>query len=231
VQALLKSNRIERRVKYSESDALLQGKIFDDRGNRMGPSFSSKNGVRYRFYVSTALRGRKHKAGSVQRISAPEIEGIVEQALQTQMPDLDPSKGRAVDVIERVTIKKDHIAIAFAPGSAPKKSIEIPWSKMLPSRTRVEPAPPNGKPDQKLLQSLVRAHAWLKDLSIGRYASVEELSNAASLHPKVVRQGLRLAFLSPAVTSAILESHHDLTLVNIPKLLPLPWHEQRLMLD
>ena len=40
----------------------------------MTPSFSTKNGVRYRFYVSTALRGRKHNAGSVTRISASEIE-------------------------------------------------------------------------------------------------------------------------------------------------------------
>src|SRR5204863_3983055 len=54
VQELLKSNVVKRRVKFSESGALLQGKLFDDKGNRMGPSFSSKNGVRYRFYVSTA---------------------------------------------------------------------------------------------------------------------------------------------------------------------------------
>jgi len=56
------------KTKHSESGALLKGKLFDDRGNRMGPSFSSKNGVRYRFYLSTALRGRKHEAGSVARI-------------------------------------------------------------------------------------------------------------------------------------------------------------------
>jgi cupin 2 domain-containing protein len=54
-------NRITRRIKHPESGAMLQGKLFDDKGNRMSPSFSSKNGARYRFYVSTALRGRKHK--------------------------------------------------------------------------------------------------------------------------------------------------------------------------
>lgn len=80
VQELLKSNTIKRRTKSSESGALLAGKLFDDKGNRMSPSFSSKNGVRYRFYVSTALRGRKDKAGSIARISATEIEGIVEKA-------------------------------------------------------------------------------------------------------------------------------------------------------
>ena len=47
------------------------GKLYDDKGNRMSPSFSTKNGVRYRFYVSSALlRGRKAAAGSVGRIAA-----------------------------------------------------------------------------------------------------------------------------------------------------------------
>src|SRR5204863_6378078 len=89
VQELLKSNTVKRKVKFSESGALLQGKLFDDKGNRMGPSFSSKNGVRYRFYVSTALRGRKQKAGCVTRISAPEIEGLVESALNEKLKGLD----------------------------------------------------------------------------------------------------------------------------------------------
>src|SRR5206468_3918796 len=76
-----------RNVKFSDSGAMLQGKLFDDKGNRMGPSFSSKNGVRYRFYVSTALRGRKEKAGSVTRIPAPEIEGLIQIALSEKFQD------------------------------------------------------------------------------------------------------------------------------------------------
>ena len=57
VQEQLKQNVVKRRVKFSESAAMLMGTLFDDKGNRMGPSFSSKRGVRYRFYVSRALRG------------------------------------------------------------------------------------------------------------------------------------------------------------------------------
>ena len=55
----------------------------DDRGNRMSPSYSTKNGVRYRFYVSSALlRGRKTEAGSVARVAAAEIERVVLAALE-----------------------------------------------------------------------------------------------------------------------------------------------------
>ena len=51
----------------------------------MGPSFSSKNGVRYRFYVSSALlRGRKASAGSVARVAAPEIEGAILASFEKQ---------------------------------------------------------------------------------------------------------------------------------------------------
>src|SRR6185436_9214224 len=78
VQQLLKDNATSRKAKRSQSRALLMGKLYDDRGNLMSPSFSSKNGVRYRFYVSSALlRGRKDKAGSIGRVAAAEIESAV----------------------------------------------------------------------------------------------------------------------------------------------------------
>src|SRR6266436_4480815 len=83
VQQLLASKPAGRRARRTTSEALLMGKLFDDRGNRMSPSFSSKNGVRYRFYVSSALlRGRKAEAGSVGRIPAAEIESAVIAALR-----------------------------------------------------------------------------------------------------------------------------------------------------
>src|SRR5271156_5175452 len=86
VQDLLKFNTNGRRRKSSKSGALLQGKLFDDKGNRMTPSFSSKDGVRYRFYVSRALlRGRKAEAGSVGRVASSLIETIVVDALRNQI--------------------------------------------------------------------------------------------------------------------------------------------------
>jgi site-specific DNA recombinase len=84
VQELLKSKAQGRKVKRSESGALLKGKLYDDKGNRMSPSFSSKNGIRYRFHVSSALlRGRKAAAGSVGGVAAAEIEPAALAALKT----------------------------------------------------------------------------------------------------------------------------------------------------
>ena len=57
-----------RRCRVKSSDALLAGKLFDDRGNRMSPGHAAKGGRRWRYYVSQAiLQGRKHEAGSVAR--------------------------------------------------------------------------------------------------------------------------------------------------------------------
>jgi hypothetical protein len=75
--------------------------------------------------------------------------------------------------------------------------------------------------------------SWIHSLQDGTYESIEQLAEASSLHSKVVRQALRLAFLSPDFTSAVLEGRQPkgLSLALIPKLLPLSWTEHRHLLD
>jgi site-specific DNA recombinase len=48
VQAKLAGNAIARQLRLKGSPAILTGRIFDDRGNRMSPTHSNKHGVRYR---------------------------------------------------------------------------------------------------------------------------------------------------------------------------------------
>ncbi len=87
VQARLDDNLRGRRLKNERSQALLLGKLYDDRGNRMTPSYAIKKGVRYRYYVSCVVaQGRKEEAGSVSRIAASEIETIIMDALATLVP-------------------------------------------------------------------------------------------------------------------------------------------------
>jgi site-specific DNA recombinase len=64
------------------TDSPLTGKLFDDRGNRMTPSTTNKAGVRYRYYVSSALtEGRKGEAGAFSRVPAVELEAAIRAAL------------------------------------------------------------------------------------------------------------------------------------------------------
>ena len=92
------------------------GKLYDDRGNRMSPSFSAKNGVHYRFYVSSALlRGRKADVGSVRRVPAAEIESTVLAALKTHQQQGQSDRAPAsIGDVERVVIARDHLLITTA---------------------------------------------------------------------------------------------------------------------
>jgi site-specific DNA recombinase len=52
--------------------------IFDDRGNRMSPSYTVRRGNRYRYYIAqAALRGRGQKPGSRTCVGADDIETLV----------------------------------------------------------------------------------------------------------------------------------------------------------
>jgi site-specific DNA recombinase len=83
VRARLDENLGLRKNKRAVSQALLLGRIFDDRGNRMTPSYAVKQAVRYRYYVSCVLaQGRKGEAGSLSRIPATEVEAAVVMALK-----------------------------------------------------------------------------------------------------------------------------------------------------
>jgi len=237
VEQLLASNSVGRKAKRFESGALLTGKLYDDKGNLMSPTYSSKNGVRYRFYVSSALlRGRKAAAGSVNRVAAAEIEGAVLAALSAHRRESGSDDMPTAEMLKRVVITRNRLQITIT-GTAtddtrtisqewrpkPKDSATGTLNTGLQDETR----------NQALVQSIARAHAWVRSLSDSTYASVEQLAADADLHPKVVRQALRLAFLAPEATSAILEGRQPatLSLVSVPKLLPLAWTEHRRLLD
>jgi site-specific DNA recombinase len=94
VQAQLDENLGHRKNKCAASQALLLGRIFDDRGNRMTPSYAVKQGVRYRYYVSCVLaQGRKAEAGSLSRIPASEVEAAVVVALKSAALSSKPGFG------------------------------------------------------------------------------------------------------------------------------------------
>jgi DNA invertase Pin-like site-specific DNA recombinase len=231
VQTLLAENRVTTQTRQSASGALLAGKLRDDRGNYMSPSFTVKNGIRYRFYISRALmRGRKAQAGSVARISAQLIEGLVINAvrehfaLDTQTAD-DQLRRHVMDSVAGVVVRPKTITIRLGPDD--KDAIEVAWQAPVKNAPALAPSSAN-QPDPKLLQAIVRAHAWRRDLQSGKFDSVEALAASVKLHPKVVRQELRYAFLAPAITEAILagEQPSALTLARIPKTLPLAWSGQ-----
>ncbi len=237
VQALLAHNRTTRKTKRATSGALLCGKLYDDRGNRMSPSFSVKNGIRYRFYVSSALlRGRKSAAGSITRLPAQLIDDIiVDNVRQYHVLDLnmpqDQLRQIINDTVVKVVITPKMIVVTIQPKTLASRdepeTIEIPWQAPVKNGPAIPPPSSAAvQSDPKLLQAIIRAHAWLRDLKNGKYTSIDDLADEAKLHSKIVRQNLRLAFLAPPIMASILEGRSKISLSEIPILLPLNWEEQ-----
>ena len=151
-----------------------------------------------------------------------ELERLVEATLRDK---LDLPNEQLLEQVETIIVSEGKIRLALKQSKRKRGLIEIPWTPTPRATTQVI-ASSDAKIDQKLVKSIIRAHAWLDDLSSGRHGSVEDLAISAGLHPKVVRQGLRLAFLVPDLTSAALDGNVTIGLKEVPKLLPLSWREQ-----
>ena len=122
-------NRVRRRLaehtqaragSRHDSDALLAGKLFDDRGNRMSPSHATKRGRRYRYYVSQVIfQGRKQDVGSVARVPAMELEHRVVDAVRGAAPTHPCERSIETEIIRRVSDRPVATVNSAAVGSSP----------------------------------------------------------------------------------------------------------------
>ena len=93
VQAKLDQQRVSHSEARHSTDSVLMGRIFDERGNRMTPTYATKNGVRYRYYVSSPLfQGQQNKAGKLKRVPAGEVETLITDAVRKRF-GTEPSDG------------------------------------------------------------------------------------------------------------------------------------------
>src|SRR5499427_6450826 len=91
VQRRLTEQRTHHVTTRTKSDAPLKGILFDAAGDPMVPTHATKQGVRYRYYVSQPyLRGlATPPIGAIVRVPAPEIEAVVTTALKEYLARSD----------------------------------------------------------------------------------------------------------------------------------------------
>lgn len=79
VQNVMADNRINRQH-YDPKKSLLSGKLYDDKGNAMSPSWSTGgSGKTYRYYVSQAIiRKEPSKLGKIGKVSLPQLENFID---------------------------------------------------------------------------------------------------------------------------------------------------------
>src|ERR1700694_1822772 len=90
VQAQLAASHHENRARTNaKSKSLLAGLIYDDAGNRLGSRHATKNGTRYRYYVTSEGTGRSVAAASAPRLRLPAamVDELVLTKLQSFLTD------------------------------------------------------------------------------------------------------------------------------------------------
>ena len=63
--------------------------------------------------------------------------------------------------------------------------------------------------------------------AVSRSSSIEELASKANIHPKVMREALKLAFLAPDIVTSIFGGEAAFELADLRKISALSWQSQR----
>jgi site-specific DNA recombinase len=93
VQTQLAANHHENRARTNaKSKSLLAGLIYDDAGNRLVSSHATKNGKRYRYYVTSQGTGRSAETPNLPRLRLPA--SMVDELLRTTLQNFLTDKTR-----------------------------------------------------------------------------------------------------------------------------------------
>jgi DNA invertase Pin-like site-specific DNA recombinase len=233
----------------SKSDSLLMGRIFDDRGNRMSPTHARKGGVRYRYYLSSSLlQGRTEHAGSIRRVAAPDIEGVVVKLIREHVNPASPMDDRSLieTHIVRVEVHPDRLIIQLAHDSnrqtpTHKNTLTVPWRKTAMTRRREILLPAGVAPDHArpirsesrvlLVASIARGRRWLTELLTDPNASAYSIARRDRCSVRKVNMTISLAFLSPDLVHAAVTGRLPRG-IGVVRLIDMPaeWSRQHQML-
>jgi hypothetical protein len=233
------------------SEAVLTGRIFDDRGHRMTPTYAKKKGIKYRYYISTALvQGQTEQAGSVSRVSASEIEGAIAAPIRKHLGQPADRDGAALirDHVARIEVKPDHLVIELAGKRATDlerkagvERIKVPWRKqplrrrrevLLPASTTAQTIRPMRSENRALLvASIASGRRWLDELIAYPAANVEGIAAREGCSVRRVNMTISLAFLAPDLVKAAIEGRLPYGM-GVTRLCDLPaeWSRQHRML-
>jgi site-specific DNA recombinase len=254
VQARLNAQRNNHTAAHDTSEALLIGRIYDDRGNRMTPSHVRKGGIKYRYYLSSPLlHGQPARAGSVQRVPAAELEALVASTVREHCQDSTESDDRDLvrSHVVRVDLQVDQLAIELKAAKASGNSrnavdndrlvLRIPWKKTPMKRRReiIVPVsvsahdlrPIRAETRATLVASIARGRRWLDEIIAGTVTGVEQIAAREKCSIRQVNMTISLAFLAPELVKAAIEGRlpHGIGVTRLRDA-PTAWSRQYAML-
>jgi site-specific DNA recombinase len=253
VQARLNEQVTNHKAKWMKSEALLTGRIYDDRGNHMTPSHTRKGNVRYRYYLSSAvLQGTPECAGSVHRVPATAVEALVIKSVREHLkpsPSID-DRGLITTRIARIEVQAKELVIQLThePNATPNRKktaartlLRVPWQRTSLTRRR-EILLPEGMPLQHarpirsetratLVSAVARGRRWLDELARNASITTDTIASREVCSVRKVNMTISLAFLAPDLVKAAIDGRLPYGM-GIARLTDLPaeWSKQREML-
>jgi site-specific DNA recombinase len=197
----------------------------------MIPTHATKAGIRYRYYVSLPhLKGESKtvSVGSVSRIPASDIEGIIVKSVNEHLGAQHDQPGssyaqaddRGVMIAEqvvRIDVHKDRLIVRYKSasteeGSADGQLLSIPWQKP-PSRKSRQILIPRGVPRNevrptrierraRLVNAIARGRRWLDEIVSGSATNIEQIAIRQKCSVRQVNMTISLAFLAPDLVTA-----------------------------
>jgi hypothetical protein len=197
------------------------------------------------------LQNRKSEAGTVSRMSAPDIEQLVCDAVRKALNANDGASDRDLirARIERIVLLSDRIAVTFrepelqadlsdseiAPNKLPE--LMIPFVPKLAPRKGIAHAPMDqetidSETRETLLKAIARSRGWMETILSDQTASFDEIASSEGLAERHVRRLAVLAFLSPKVVQAIADGAvpSGVTVSSLTQALPRAWADQERLL-
>ncbi len=239
------AERLNRKNKAAhKSQSLLQGLLFDSKGNRMVPVHSRKSGLRYRYYQSWVLNhGQKEKAGKVSRVPAHEIEQAVLEGLELRS---NADHQEIVKILERIevlegelklTLKQEATTENIATADPYASQRSIAWSKQaLRRKKELIPAamedashrPMRSETRSRLLKAVAQGRIWLDELIDGKELTISGLAKQNRLSERSVRSTINLGLLAPDIVEAAIDGRlpRGVTVTQMTEL-PANWQDQK----
>jgi site-specific DNA recombinase len=231
------SSRGTQRTRYYISRCLRTGEGSRERAWRL-PAHVIENAVASILLQALIDKPALLKNGA--RVAISEVMAVATTA--TGQLGNDGSRADALrTLVDRVNLATDSVEVQFGLTVGGHRMQLTRHHKLQLKRRGIElkmilDGNPVEQPiaDPALARALARGHRWLSELLMGRATSITDISRREQVSDRYVSRLVRLAFISPEVTEAILAGAHSpvLTLQRIVTAkLALPWAAQRRMLE
>jgi DNA invertase Pin-like site-specific DNA recombinase len=241
VQARLATGTNTRQLKLKASPSILVGRIFDARCNRMTPTHTNKQGVRYRYYVSHALLQRRNNDNAnLVRIPAHELETLVTNALRDRAKNNDRNarsdRELVQQLVERIIVTPDQIEIHLLQKTDLDEDLVLKIHRrtsqtakikgVLHTPSPIAPMDPGNR--DALLTAIAKSRAWVANLAAGRVTSFAEIAKHEGKVERHIRLLAPLAFASPQIIAKIVDGATPrLRVTALAKQIHYSWAQQQ----